>query len=155
MWMNDDIFFLDSMSPDGLVPVRCQGRLGEAYSGIDGKNSWRAKLQLVRDTLHDCGLPTNNFSTHLPYLFNAERMEMTIARFGLSYKLALETAYYNLWHEIYPITTDERKICFYTKKDPPGQIDGLQFLNISEAGMTPGLRYWITGLFPHKCEYEL
>lgn len=153
VWMNDDIFFLKPTCPNDLIPVRLQAKsCGKPYQKYLPDNSWTGKLHMMRDKLSDFEMSDGNFCSHLPYLFHWRKMEMTWARFGLQYKLPLETAYYNMWE--YPSVSKRDKVCFFKKKHPPTHIDGLRFLNIAEAGMTSELRAWITGLFPHRSKYE-
>ena len=155
VWMNDDIMFLKPSTPADLVPVRHMGSMTPNKGETDINNGWRRKLIGVRDLLAEYGWPTMNFSTHTPYLFNAERMEQTIALFGLEYKTALETAYYNMWSHLYPCFRGKDRLTWHTPRTLPPCIDHKRFLNISDGGLkSDEIKGFVQGLFPRACRYE-
>tara|TARA_R100001510_G_scaffold57738_1_gene67309 strand:- start:14987 stop:15757 length:771 start_codon:yes stop_codon:yes gene_type:complete len=155
LWMNDDIFLLNPCGPkDFEVARRYEKRMEPGKVRKTGNNWWK-KLDRVRDQCDEMGIsPIYNFSTHTPYLYNADKLEMVIAAFGLLYKTPLETAYYNFWaHEI-PSMVMRDKLTFYQDKAMPYDIRKLLILNVSDNGLSGRIRGYIRGLFPRPSPYE-
>ena len=154
VWMNDDIFFLKDTTPKDLLPCRYLREM-KPYQGEVSNNGWRRKLYAVRDTLADYGWSTMNYSTHLPYLFNADRMEMTIGLFGLTYKNPLELAYFNMWaFELGGGQKTPDRLLRHSDKWIPGDLENKRFLNVNNRGLSHFLKGVIKGYFPNKCIYE-
>jgi hypothetical protein len=157
VWMNDDIAFMQNTTPADLIPAIHTGSMtpyrGETPSPTVG--GWRLKLCALRDRLADMGLTPYNFSTHSPYLFNADLMEITAGLFGLKFKLPLETAYFNYWADRIPSRRSDNRFVRHTMQETlPLDCRDKRFLNYADGGLNPLLKGFIHGLFPNPGFYE-
>jgi len=102
------------------------------------------------------GIEPLDFSTHDPYLFNADRMEIVAGLFGLQYKTPLETAYYNFWREQIPHrrAKGDRIVRHRKGRGIPLTLNGERFLNYSEQGCDATMKGYLSGMFPYKSRYE-
>lgn len=156
IWMNDDIGFMCPTVPSDLFPAIHTGPMapnrGEARTEVGG---WRFKLIKVRDRLAGMGLRPFNFSTHSPYLFNADKMEMVCALFGMQYKTPLETAYFNYWSSHIPNRrSDNRFVRHQSKSELPLDFTGRRFYNYADGGLNDLLKGFLHGMFPNPSRYE-
>ena len=154
LWMNDDIFLMQPMTfEDFRIPRRYENPM-EPFNGRTSDNGWWTGLWKFRDMLATMGVdPIYSFSTHTPYLFDAEKMEMTIAIFGVIGKAALETAYYNLWAEETQVMTD--KLTFFKDRAMPYDVRDMKILNVNDRGFSSDrIRGYIRGMFPNPSPWE-
>jgi hypothetical protein len=154
LWMNDDIFLLRDTDASDLLPPRQMGDLTKADPDARSwRGYWRRLLIHVGDELQAMGHSALNFSTHTPYLFEADKLKETLALFERRYKMPVETAYFNIHHK------GESQICRdkLEMKRPmgiPAHLGHLRFLNVANGGLTPHGKAWIQGLFPIKSRFE-
>lgn len=155
MWWNDDIFLLkDSTIADFHCARHILGRM-HPLSGLRG-NGWRRKLCHIRDVVYRLGYdPVYNFSSHTPYLFHAPTMQRVIACCGVQYKTPIETAYYNMTRAWHPGYRCDDKLVFYKDKPFPADMSPYRFMSISDRGLCPRTKGFLSGRFPDKCEFEL
>lgn len=158
IWMNDDICFLKPTTPQKLYPPLRMGKMrpGKGEKRVD-TGGWRWKLIQIRDRLGEMGVsPIFNFSTHSPYLFNAEKMEIVAGLFGLVYKTPLETAYFNFWgHELGSIRSHDRLVKHLPPKDFDMDLSGKRFLNYADGGLNSMLKGFLHGAFPNPSRFEV
>ncbi len=154
LWFNDDIILLKPTRVEDLLVARHTGEMipNSGYTG----NSWKRKLSEVRDKLHSLGYsPIFNFSSHTPYVFNSKLMEHVILRFGLENKTPLETAYYNMARDWFPLTKCDDKLTLNNKKKVPSDLSQYRFLNLFDKGLTKDVKNWLINTFPEKSRFEL
>lgn len=155
LWMNDDIFFLRDCDPSECEAARRYRRPMTPKAPRKTDNGWWKKLDRVRDQCHAMGIdPIYNFSTHTPYLYNADKLEVVIAVFGLLFKTPLETAYFNFWaHEVESRVMDD-KLTFFKDRTMPHDIRDKAILNVSDNGLSPRIKGYIRGMFCNPSPYE-
>ncbi len=150
LWMNDDICFLkptrwEDIEPSHLGPIKDE--LLETFK--KEPNSWRAGfLRAVTDLKFYGCTDLKNYSTHVPYLYQRQKVEEVLTRFGVWSKIPLETIYYN-FHSIEgrPIERADR-----TTEAPFGDA---RTLNYRDVTLTPDLKNAIAELFPDRAPWEL
>ena len=163
--MYDDIYLLKdvnlldigrfkAMYPYSKVPLR------------DG--TWWEQLYNTLNVLRLKGYEGWNTETHLPELFNKEKMQWIIRAYSaLENRLLTSSLYFNTF---YPTTdpllfSKEFAIQFYDNIDGPfytssegdlgKKCKGKTYLNHNDRGLTTNLREFISSTFPHKSRYEL
>jgi len=156
VWMNDDICFLKPILAHQLYPAINIGKMkagqGESRKDVGG---WRFKLIKIRDHVASMGMKPLNYSAHSPYLFQADKMEITLATFGLVYKTPVETAYFNLWRDEIPTVKDKSRIIKHNPPEElPWNLQGKKFLNYSDAGLNLFMKGFLHGKFPNPSIYE-
>ncbi len=155
IWSNDDIFLLKPTSLSDLLVARKIGKEMEPNTGYSG-NMWRKRLADVRDKLHEMGYsPIHNFSSHTPYVFNSKLMKYIILKFGIENKTPLETAYFNIARNWFPIEKCSDKITINNGAAIPDNIMDYRFLNIFDKGLTKEVKSWLKSTFPEKSRFEV
>lgn len=155
LWMNDDILFLKPTRPSDLATAIHCGRMKLPEGAEKDVGAWRRKLHRLRDRLAEMGIHPYNFSTHSPYLFNADMMEMVAGIFGLPYKQPLETAYYNYWYDRVPSRRSDCRVVRHTSKPTAPSLEGKRYLNYADGALNDMFKGFLQGLFPHPSYYEL
>lgn len=106
LWMNDDIVLLKDCGWDDFRPARHLGKADAAKAtGLltTGDNSWRRGLGRAMLALIEHGIDEPwNFSTHIPYIYGAERALEIFRTYGVWAKIQMETLYMN-HHRIEPV----------------------------------------------------
>jgi hypothetical protein len=157
VWMNDDVAFLAEATPADLLPALYTGPADtQSVEAETPRTGWREKLLRIRDRLVEMGLTPLNFSTHTPYLFNADLMDIVCGVFGLMYKTPLETAYFNYWSDRIPSRrcAGERLVRYNMAEPLPLDLRGKKYLTYADAGLDDTLKGFLHGLFPTPSFYE-
>lgn len=150
MWMNDDIAFLKPTRWEDVEPLHLGPITDEFVERFRADtNPWRKGFVRAVTDLKFFGCEDlKNYSTHSPYIYEAQKVREVLLRFGVWPKIPLETIYYN-FHGIEgrPITRDDR-----TTEAPFGDA---RFLNYRDATLTPPLKDAIVAAFPDFAPWEL
>ena len=159
VWMNDDIFMLQDTTSADLLPARYVGELSggrlSASAWTTTENVWRHRLAAVARALAAEGRPTRNFSTHAPYLYEVDKLRITLERFPPEHKLPVETAYFNM-HAL-PVAPGSLVLLLSGAACPPEDLHSYPFLSVSNGHLPTlhqPLRDCVARLFPQKCRYE-
>lgn len=140
LWMNDDIFMLADQSPADFALARHLGEMGHKLGQtLTAGNSWRRGLGQVLMRLHHNGLPTKNFSTHTPYLYQRDKAAAVHAAFGQFYKVPFETAYFNFHRQSFTHCVEKAK--------SPQDLRGKLWVNPSFRQVTTAFLEELSGRF--------
>ena len=163
--MYDDIYILND------VDILEVGRFKAMYHSTefpDRNGVWWHQLYHTREVLEQKGYTVWNTETHLPELFNKEKLRWVIDAYSaLEKRLLLSTLYFNTFFP-YSIPLrfskdfaiqfyDDIDNDFYTSSrgDIPAKCKGKTYLNHNNAGLTPAVQNFLTHKFPTKSRYEL
>lgn len=98
LWMNDDIMLL---KPCGWKDFETAVHLGPIGKGaaegfMEAANTWRRGLGRALLSLMQNGIENPlNFSTHTPYIYEADKAMEVFRKYGVWEKIPLETLYHN------------------------------------------------------------
>ena len=71
IWTNDDIYLMNPVGMDHIALPKVLGMLNpEAYNG-----HYRKAMQHTVEMLTESGMPTLNYGTHTPVVFEKQRLE--------------------------------------------------------------------------------
>ena len=162
--MYDDIYILKDLSLGEVGQYKAMF----PYSEMPQREGiWWNQLSNTLDVLVKHGYPGWNTETHLPELFNKEKLRWTISAYGaLENRLLLSSLYFNTF---YPFTDPlmfskdwavqfygETENRFYTPAtgDIAQRCEGKSYLNHNNAGLTGDVQAYLCKKFPHKSPYE-
>lgn len=158
VWWNDDIYLLKPTSWEDLLPVRA-GAKGRDISGrwpkmLENKNGWQRKRgKVVQQLVEECGLKeVRDFSTHLPYPYNARQFVESLDKCWKGYKTPVELFHYNYHGIEWQKTTD--KYGYHKDRGFPLDMRRYRFLNTSPGGDSWRLRGFLRGMFPWPSKFE-
>lgn len=98
LWMYDDTFIVKSTSIDFLSKPRYRGKLPSSKDPI--RATWREAMRRTGVALEKEGLSLLNYSTHLPVVYNKEKLKKTFERFNcFDHPRLIESLYLNEWGE--------------------------------------------------------
>lgn len=163
VWMNDDIYFINPVKLTDITSLRAIGSLDNIYRATN--TVFRVNLWKTFDLLKKLHLPVWNYSTHLPFYYNKDKMLKIIKRFSmLKNSFLVATLYHNFCYPdkipfILNVREDDIKIGIY-KQDP--DFDQLKvymkykkFFNHSQTGYSEGIKQILIEKFPHKSSFEI
>jgi hypothetical protein len=144
--MNDDIALLQ---PTGWEDLRRPFTYGpfppELLEDFRKRpNPWRVGVLKAVEKL---GPEALNFSTHLPYLFERDKVRQIFEEFGVQHKMPLETLYYNRFGVAPKVVNGERTM------EP--EFGDARFLNYTDAKLGPELKAAVAAKFPEFAPWEL
>jgi len=162
--MYDDIYLLKDVSLSDI------GRFKAMYSFEQTPartGTWWDQLSNTQTAVRQKGYPGWNCETHMPELFNKEKMNWIISVYqALENRLLTATLYYNTFD---PFTQPLRfskdyAIQFYDNVenrfydtswgDINKKCQGKTFLNHNNKGLSEPLKHFIESQFPTKSQYE-
>ena len=162
----DDIIFLKEVKYKDISKPIALAQLPDSVRQLTGTSSakWREVLQYTIDALKRNNLPSLNFETHLPRLFNAEKLREMISLFGFQKRPYLfPTLYFNWLNPkqkpvvLAEIPNQKIKAGIYYPSDFEKYLPVLEeytYLNWSEEFWAPKLENVLLGLFPEQSKYE-
>jgi len=164
-WSNDDIYFINKLTYADLCIPKVIGDLIEKVNRINHKSVYTDDIRATFETLKINKLPILNYSTHLPYRFEKQKMLQLVERFDLmNRRLLPENLYYNTYHadELpYHLSLENtNNIMFSINRPSPNwqvieqQMQIKKWLNNSEAGMTPQFQKFLDRMFPEPSPFE-
>jgi hypothetical protein len=93
LWLYDDTFIVRPTTIGTLAVPRYSGQLRRS-----SRSTWRVAMMRTHDALKGAGLPTLNYSTHYPIVFDKQKLQQTIDRFRPDRQpLLIESLYQNQW----------------------------------------------------------
>jgi hypothetical protein len=166
-WTNDDIYFVNKVTYADLCIVKAMPNdLRSRVDNIAFKTIYTNDLKATCDVLMANHLPTVNYSTHLPYRFEKQKLSALIDRFDLrSNPFLPEQLYYNVYHAdqlpYYTSLDPRNNLLFCIQRPNPDwnavqtQLRSKKWMNNSEQGMSPAFQQLLSDLFPDKSSFEL
>jgi hypothetical protein len=164
LFMYDDTVILNPVTKADISKVVALGKIP-----ADPNHKWTASepwINVMRNTmaaLKRNNMSMYNFETHLPRLFNKNKLAVLFAKFGFQKRAyCFPTLYYNEYHKVGVRCLDKNpqntKIGLYFAGDFEARKEDFEthlFLNWSENQWTPELREHLLSLFPEKSQYEI
>ncbi|MCX6266108.1 MAG: hypothetical protein NTW16_01940 [Bacteroidetes bacterium] len=163
--MYDDIYILRDVD---LITVGQFKAMYPFREVPERTGTWWSQLYHTLDVLIAKGYQGWNTETHLPELFNKEKMQWIITTYSaLEKRLLTSSLYFNTF---FPgaqpqLFSKEFAIQFYDNADGPfydsseGDLNkkckGKTYLNHNNAGLTDNLKNFLKTTFPHKSRFEL
>lgn len=127
---------------------------------------WDQLRRTIEVVLHK-GYPGWNTETHLPELFNKEKMRFVIdAYHALERRFLTSTLYYNTFYfNCSPrLYKDCRAVQFYNNENSrfylssdgnlKEKCEGMLYLNHNNAGLNNNLKQFLSARYPHKSPFE-
>ena len=97
LWMYDDTFIVKPMEIADLLEPLASGHIRESERN---RGKWRRVRERTAKALNDANLPTWNYSTHCPIVYNKQRLRETIETFRPDIRpRVIESLYCNHWHD--------------------------------------------------------
>jgi hypothetical protein len=162
--MYDDIYLLKDVS---LIDFGFKAMYG--FDDVPQRQgTWWDQLYHTLSLLRSKGYKGWNTETHLPELFNKEKMQWIISAYGaLENRLLTSSLYFNTFYPFaLPILfCKDFAIQFYDNTVGPyydssegdllAKCDGKTYLNHNNAGLNANLKSFISACFPDKSRFEL
>jgi len=149
LWMNDDILMVKPCGWDDFTTARHVGTIPKdvAASWSNEPNQWKRGLGKAAILLYEAGTsPVRNFSTHIPYIYEADKAMEIFQTYGIWEKVPMETLYFN-----HHATPSEPIGGFKTRTLPAGDAT---VLNFSDSKLTEELKAAIEAMLPEPTRYE-
>lgn len=164
-WSNDDIYFINPITYADLCINKVIGDLESKVARINHKSVYTEDVKNTYKTLQKHGLPTLNYSTHLPYRFEKSKMSELITLFNLEEtRLLPENIYFNLYHSAelpYHLSLENTNCLLFSINRPEPNwhlvemnLLSKKWMNNSEAGMSLKFRKLLERLFPDPSPWE-
>lgn len=165
IWANDDQYLVSPCMLADFEILKCAGRLGETNFG---NTLYQQNKARTADLLLSSNLGTIDFSTHLPVVFEKQKLKEVIDKYNMTEDPHLVTTiYHNYWFPGFvplridtPEATenDNVKVGVYRKG---ADLDRLQKLiprkkvvSNSESGWSQKLSEILNSYFSFKCKFE-
>lgn len=156
VWMNDDIFFLQTHTWEQLRQWarRDHQVSAEKIAKMVEGTGWAKRKGQVLAKLAEAGITTYDFSTHLPYYYESAKLAALIesGEFDFGYKTPMETAYGNFYGV--PRREECEKLSRFHDRHLPVDPRKYHFLNYSDAADLPHVRGFLLGMFPAPSRFE-
>ena len=162
IWMNDDIYFVNPVFYEDIAILKAV----ENLEGLQRNENtpYRKNLWNTFDLLKQNKCSLFNYGTHLPFVYNKEKMSELIKRFNLKNEaLLISSLYHNYFFShakpfILNVSSDNIKIGIY-KKNPNFTalsefLTKKKFFNHSVTGFSENIQNILENLFPEKSRFE-
>lgn len=161
IWTNDDIYLMNPVGMDHIALPKVLGMLNpEAYNG-----HYRKAMQHTVEMLTESGMPTLNYGTHTPVVFEKQRLEAFLpADDPKATEGTLFTSlYFNQCNTVHPVRLDWKTDPFLlpvVSKAPDEKyverlLQNKVFMNNARSGYSPWLEKFLEKRFPDKSPCEL
>lgn len=161
IWTNDDIYLMNPVGMDHIALPKILGMLNpEAYNG-----HYRKAMQHTVEMLTESGMPTLNYGTHTPVVFEKQRLEALLpADDPKATEGTLFTSlYFNQCNTVHPVRLDWKTDPFLlpvVSKAPDEKyverlLQNKVFMNNARSGYSPWLEKFLEKRFPDKSPCEL
>ncbi len=162
IWMNDDIYFINKVVLEDIKILKHQGdmsRLKIRENTLYRKNKIKTLKLLKKEKC-----TTWDYSTHLPFIYNKEKLKALIEKFNLKKEAYLISSLYNNYYnkDMIPLELnherDNIKVGIY-RKDPnidrlPEFLKRKKMFNHSQTGFSDIVKQTLKSLFPDKSKFE-
>jgi hypothetical protein len=163
--MYDDIYILREVDLITVGQFKAMYPFKEVPERV---GTWWSQLYHTLEVLIAKGYQGWNTETHLPELFNKEKMQWVITAYSaLENRLLTSSLYFNTFFpDAQPLLfSKEFAIQFYDNADGPfydssegdlvEKCKGKTYLNHNNAGLTDNLKNFLKTTFPNKSRFEL
>ena len=168
LYWYDDVYLLKPANINFWSKIYANGKLDDRYR--HSKNVYRSLLHGTYEAIQSVRPTLYNFETHLPRLFNKEKMKKLMSIYEpVDKKLLAASLYFNFFYDKQPIflsRSDVIKAGFFgrdsfdsfaspdTWKKAVKIMSDKFFLNHNDAGLNVALKQYIMRKFNNKCKYE-
>jgi hypothetical protein len=165
IWANDDQYLVSPCMLADFEILKCAGRLGETDFGssLYQQNKAKTAALLLRENLS-----TIDFSTHIPVVFEKQKLKEVIEKYNLVEDPHLVTTiYHNYWFPGFvpynseipeALENDNLKVGVYRKGADLDRLKRLiprkKLVSNSESGWSPKLSEILNSFFSFKCKFE-
>lgn len=165
IWANDDQYLISPCMLADFETLKCTGRLGEKSIGstLYQQNKKRTAELLLKNNKG-----TWDFSTHIPFVFEKEKLQTIIDEFNMTeVPLLVATLYFNYWFPGFipyecegpiPLEHDNLKVGVYRQNADLERLKNLllrkKLISNSESGWTNKLSEILNSFFSFKCKFE-
>lgn len=165
IWANDDQYLISPCMLPDFETLKCTGRLGEKHFG---STLYQQNKKRTFDLLIKNNKGTWDFSTHMPFVFEKEKLKTIIEAFNLSNEPYLvATLYFNYWFPRFvpyecegPVALehDNLKVGVYRQNADLERLNKLiqrkKLISNSEAGWSGKLAEILNSFFSFTCRFE-
>ena len=157
IWTNDDIYLMNPVGMDHIALPKVLGMLNpEAYNG-----HYRKAMQHTVEMLTESGMPTLNYGTHTPVVFEKQRLEAFLP--ADDPKATEGVLFTSLYFTVHPVRLDWKTDPFLlpvVSKAPDEKyverlLQNKVFMNNARSGYSPWLEKFLEKRFPDKSPCEL
>ena len=161
IWTNDDIYLMNPVGMDHIALPKVLGMLNpEAYNG-----HYRKAMQHTVEMLTESGMPTLNYGTHTPVVFEKQRLEAFLPADDpkATEGVLFTSLYFNQCNTVHPVRLDWKTDPFLlpvvSKAPDEKYVERLLrnkvFMNNARSGYSPWLEKFLEKRFPDKSPCEL
>lgn len=160
----DDIVFLNTIRKTDITTIIANSLLPENEDfKTDASDVWKKIMINTMRALKRNKMTWYNFETHLPRLFNKQKLSHLFEKFGFKKRpYMISTLYFNEYHankppRILKESPGSTKIGLYFDGDFENNKENIlehKFLNWGEKQWTDELKKYLLQLFPDKSIYE-
>ena len=161
IWTNDDIYLMNPVGMDHIALPKILGMLNpEAYNG-----HYRKAMQHTVEMLTESGMPTLNYGTHTPVVFEKQRLEAFLPADDpkATEGVLFTSLYFNQCNTVHPVRLDWKTDPFLlpvVSKAPDEKyverlLQNKVFMNNARSGYSPWLEKFLEKRFPDKSPCEL
>ena len=161
IWTNDDIYLMNPVGMDHIALPKVLGMLNpEAYNG-----HYRKAMQHTVEMLTESGMPTLNYGTHTPVVFEKQRLEAFLPADDpkATEGVLFTSLYFNQEVTVHPVRLDWKTDTFLlpvVSKAPDEKyverlLQNKVFMNNARSGYSPWLEKFLEKRFPDKSPCEL
>ena len=161
IWTNDDIYLMNPVGMDHIALPKVLGMLNpEAYNG-----HYRKAMQHTVEMLTESGMPTLNYGTHTPVVFEKQRLEAFLPADDpkATEGVLFTSLYFNQEVTVHPVRLDWKTDPFLlpvVSKAPDEKyverlLQNKVFMNNARSGYSPWLEKFLEKRFPDKSPCEL
>lgn len=160
---NDDIYPVNPISLEDIALLKSIGTFGKTKK--NASDGYKKIVARTVEMLKRERYPIHDYATHLPFLFNKEKMAKVIQKYGAdSRPLLISSLYYNsVFPKETPVLINGGRECDFVayvyRSNPDLEIlerafQERKFINHNNEGYEPVLPF-LQQLFPDQCKYEL
>ncbi len=161
IWTADDIYV---MNPIGLAHIEIPKTTGKMNPHT--RSGWKKEsMEKTVEILADTGLPTLDYDTHTPVLFDKKKLMESLPHNDHKAQAALMfvSVYFNAHSRVHPARldwmTDSFLLPVVTKTPDEKKVEKLigekVFMHNAESGYSAWLESYLGRNFPEKCRCEL
>jgi hypothetical protein len=165
IWGNDDQYLVSPVMLADLEFLKCTGQLTEKNLG---GSLYHENKRATYNALKNMGAGTWDFSVHIPFVFEKQKLKVIIENMKLTEKaMLIATLYYNIWFPGFVPYNVETQIALENDNlkagvyRPNADLDRLRALmprkkvvGNSQAGYSEKLMKMIAEILPNKCRFE-
>jgi hypothetical protein len=162
IWMNDDIYIINRVELWEVYMLKAMNNL--AKLDLKPKNLWYRNLIKTYEKLRQLKCSTWNYSTHLPFVYNKQKMQELIEVFDLENESYLiTTLYHNYFYPkslplVLNVKLDDMKVAAYRKDFDYDLMKRFfvykKFFNHSVHGFSDKVKRILSETFPEPSVYE-